>query len=255
MRPGSQVSAVVQSELNAALFALEGKIVSVAGGRAVVQPTPQRSFDDNSDPVSYPVVENVRLVSLVWDGNQSGISGRVKPGDECLLVALSHGDGEAPDHKTISNAIAFCGYSDVAKYPTPDSAGIRVFSGSAFIEWDGGSIKADTGQGATAYMVGNTIAMVAPGNLSVTAPMTTFNGNVTITGGLAQLGTSEGSPDATFGANVIIQGTSKAADHNSGGVSGRQHQHTGNGDGSPTSSPIATLAARIIRGLQNALKR
>lgn len=255
MRAGSQVSAIAQQELNSALFALEATIVSVSGGRAVVQPTPQRSFDDNTDPVSYSQVENVRLVSLVWDGNQSGISGRIKPGDECLLVALSHGDGEAPDHKTISNAVAICGYSDVAKYQTPDSAGIRVFSGSAFIEWDDGSIKADTGQGATAYLVGNAVTIEAPGNMTVTAPMTTFKGNVTISGSLAQLGTGEGGGDATFGANVIIQGTSKAADHNSGGVSGRQHQHTGNGSGNLTSSPIASLAARIMRGITNALKR
>jgi hypothetical protein len=93
------------------------------------------------EPIAYPAVENVRLVSLVWDSGKSGVSGRVSPGDECLLIALSHGDGDEPDHKTISSAIAICGFSDVASHQMPDKAGLRVFSGSAFVEWDDGSIK------------------------------------------------------------------------------------------------------------------
>lgn len=254
MRAGSQVSAIADQVLNSALFALEAKIVSVTGGRATVQPTPERSIADNDKPVKHSQVENVRLFSLVWDGNQSGISGRVKPGDECLLIALSHGDGESPDHKAFSNAVAICGFSDVAKYATPDSAGIRVFSGASFIEIDDGSIKADTGQGATAYLIGNTVAIEAPGNMTVTAPMTTFDGSVTINGGLTQLGTAEGDSNAKFGADVIIEGTSSAADHNSEGVSGKDHTHIGHGSGNQTDAPIATLAARLIQGIKNAFK-
>lgn len=98
---GSQVNAIVEQVLNSAIFALEAVIVSVGEGRATVRPTPKRSFGDNPEPVAYPVVENVRLISLVWDGGKSGIGGRVLPGDECLLIALSHGDGDEPDHKNL----------------------------------------------------------------------------------------------------------------------------------------------------------
>ncbi len=75
-------------------------IVSVYEGRATVRPTPKRLFGDNPDPaVAYPIVENARLLWLVRDGGKSGISGRVLPGDERLLIAPSHGDGDEPDHK------------------------------------------------------------------------------------------------------------------------------------------------------------
>ena len=122
MRTGSQVNAIVEQALNSAIFALEAVIVSVGEGRATVRPTPKRSFGDNPEPVAYSVVENVRLISLVWDGGKSGIGGRVLPGDECLLIALSHGDGDEPDHKTFSNAVALCGFSDKSIHQMPDSA-------------------------------------------------------------------------------------------------------------------------------------
>jgi hypothetical protein len=86
MRAGSQIQAIVEQALNSALFSLEATIVSVSGGRATVLPTPKRIFGDNSEPIAYPAVENVRLVSLVWDSGKSGVSGRVSPG---MNVSLS----------------------------------------------------------------------------------------------------------------------------------------------------------------------
>ncbi|HEE0093317.1 TPA: phage baseplate protein [Citrobacter braakii] len=236
MRTSSQLSAIISQELNAALFALEAKIVSVSGGRATVLPTATRTFGDNPEPIAYPEVENVRLVSLVWDGGKSGISGRVKPGDECLLIALSHGDGDEPDHKTLSSAVALCGFSDFASHKMPDSAGLRVFSGSAFIELDDGSIKGDTGQGATFEFTGNKMTANAPGGIDMTAPMTTINGNLTISGSISQ--GAGGGGNAKFGGDVEITGTSEAADHISGGKSFNDHKHQEQGDGKPTSPPL-----------------
>lgn len=235
MRAGSQIQAIVEQALNSALFSLEAKIVSVSGGRATVQPSPRRIFGDNLEPITYPVVENVRLVSLVWDSGKSGINGRVSPGDECLLIALSHGDGDEPDHKAISGAIAICGFSDVASHQMPDEAGLRVFSGSAFIEWDDGSIKGDTGQGATFEFTGNKMTVNATGGIEMTAPMTTINGNLTISGSISQ--GAKGGGNAEFGGNVTISGDSKAADHISDGKSGKSHKHRENGQGNLSDEP------------------
>ncbi|HEM8015171.1 TPA: phage baseplate protein [Enterobacter chengduensis] len=235
MRAASQIAAIVDQALNSALFALEAKIVSVSGGRATVRPTAKRTFGDNADPVAYAEVENVRLVSLVWDGGKSGISGRVKPGDDCLLIALSHGDDDEPDHKTLSSAVAICGFSDVASHKMPDGAGLRAFSGSAFIELDDGTIKGSTGKGATIELTGNKASINAPGGMEITAPMTTVKGNLTISGSISQ--GAGGGGNAEFGGNVKVTGNSEAADHISGGKSFNSHTHMEQGDGKPTSGP------------------
>lgn len=234
MRAASQITAIVEQALNSALFALEAKIISVSGGRATVKPTAKRAFGDNADPVSHSEVENVRLVSLVWDGGKSGVSGRVKPGDECLLIALSHGDDDEPDHKTISSAIAICGFSDVAAHQMPDSAGLRVFSGSAFVEWDDNHIKAATGGGAEIVMDGDKIYHTAPGGHDFTG-VARFRDDVTMDKGLKQ-GEASGAK-AEFGGDVKVKGTSEAADHLSDGISGKDHDHLEQGDGNPTSKP------------------
>ncbi|HEE9910231.1 TPA: phage baseplate protein [Citrobacter braakii] len=234
MRPASQITAIVEQILNSALFALEAKIISVKGGKATVKPTPKRAFPDNENAVSYAEVENVRLVSLVWDGGKSGVSGRVKPGDECLLIALSHGDDDEPDHKTLSSAVAICGFSDVAAHQMPDGAGLRAFSGSAFIEWDDNHIKAATGGGAEIVMDGDKINFIAPGGHDFTG-VARFRDDVTMDKGLKQ-GESSGAK-AEFGGDVDIAGISKAADHDSGGKSGKTHKHRENGQGNLTDEP------------------
>ncbi|MFC2783687.1 phage baseplate protein [Citrobacter freundii complex sp. 2024EL-00228] len=234
MRSGSQVTAIIEQALNSALFALEAVIVSAGDGRASVRPTPTRTFGDNPEPVAYPVVENVRLLSLVWDGGRSGVSGRVSPGDECLLIALSHGDGDEPDHKTFSNAVALCGFSDNAIHSSPDSPGIRVFSGSAFVEWDDNHIKAATGGGAEIVMDGDKIRYVAPGGHDFSGPAR-FRDNVQVDKALQQ--GAEGGAAASFGGDVSIKGKSEAADHVSGGKSGKDHTHLENGQGSQTNKP------------------
>ncbi|BBR58917.1 phage baseplate protein [Klebsiella sp. WP4-W18-ESBL-05] len=234
MRAASQITAIVDQALNSALFALEAKIVSVSGGRATVIPTAKRTFGDNADPVSYSEVENVRLVSLVWDGGASGVSGRVKPGDECLLIALSHGDGDEPDHKTLSSAVAFCGFSDFASHQMPDGAGIRVFSGSAFVELDDNTVKAASGGGAEITLSGDKISFVAPGGNDFTGK-TTFHDDVVMEQGLSQ--GADGGAKATFGGDVDVKGVSNASDHISDGKSGKAHTHLENGQGNQTNEP------------------
>lgn len=234
MRAASQINAIVDQALNSALFALEAKIVSVSGGRATVIPTAKRTFGDNADPLSYAEVENVRLVSLVWDGGTSGVSGRVVPGDECLLIAISHGDGDEPDHKTLSDAVAICGFSDFASNQMPDGVGLRVFSGSAFVEWDDNHVKAASGGGAEITLAGDKINFIAPGGHDFTGKAT-FHDDVTMEKGLSQ-GAGSGAK-ATFGGDMDVKGTSTASDHVSGGKSGKGHTHLENGQGNQTNEP------------------
>lgn len=209
MRTVSQVSAIVQGELASALFSLEAEIVSVSGGKAVVQPTARRIFGDNDEPYEYEAVSDVRLLSLVWNGGQSGISGDVKAGDSCLLIAISHADAQEPDHKTLSACAAITGFNDMAAHTMPDSVGIRIFHAAANITLDDNNITVDNGGGAKLVLNSGGITLDAPAGFTVNAN-TQINGNVDITG------------------------TSTAADHKSGGVSGKSHKHKENGDGGGT---------------------
>ncbi|NUL35074.1 phage baseplate protein [Kosakonia sacchari] len=236
MRTQTQVNAIADAVLNGAIFALEAVIVSVSGGRATVKPTPKRLFGENPDPVAYSAVENVRLMSLVWGGGKSGISGSVKAGDPCLLVALSHGDGDEPDHKTLANCVALTGFSDVSAHAMPDSTGVRVFSDSAFITLDDNSVGIDSGGGASITLTGDKISIKAPGGLTLDAPETTATRNMTIAGAISQ-GEGESGGNATFGGDVDITGTSTATDHISGGKSGGNHTHLGHGSGNQTDAP------------------
>lgn len=231
MRAVSQVSTIVNQEMASAIFTLEAKIVSVSGGKAVVKPTARRVFGDNDEPYEYEAISDVRLLSLVWNGGKSGISGEVKAGDDCLLIAISHTDEQEPDHKTLSACAAITGFSDIAAHTMPDSVGLRLFHAAAFITLDDDDITIDNGGGAKLVLNGNGITLDAPGGFTVNAD-TQINGNVGIAGNMSQTGGSGGGGGkATFSGDVDITGTSTAADHNSGGVSGKGHKHKENGDG------------------------
>lgn len=232
MRPVSQVSAIINQEMASAIFTLEATIVSVAGGKAVVKPTARRVFADNDEPFDYPEVSNVRLISLVWNGGKSGLSGGVKAGDECLLIAISHSDAEQPDHKTLSACCAITGFSDASAFPMPDAVGLRIFHNTASISMDD-NITIDNGNGARAVFDGGAIRFDAPEGFTFNGD-SQFNGNVGIAGGLQQTAGEGGASKASFAGDMEIAGTSKAADHLSGGVSGKGHRHKENGDGGGT---------------------
>ncbi|TRL55020.1 phage baseplate protein, partial [Citrobacter youngae] len=100
---------------------------------------------------------------------------------------------------------------------------------------DDGSIKGDTGQGATFAFTGNKMTVNAPGGIDMTAPMTTINGNLTISGSISQ--GAKGGGNAEFGGDVKVTGKSEAADHISGGKSGKDHTHISNGQGKDTNKP------------------
>lgn len=239
MRAVSQVAEIVNSELSGALFALEATIVSVSGGLATVQPTAKRVFPDNDESISYPPVSGVRLLSLVWNGGKSGVSGKVAAGDECLLIAISHGDGEQADHKMLSACCAFIGFNDKAAHPMPDSVGIRIFNNAANITLDDNNITVDDGGGAKLVFEAGRITMTAPDGFTVNGN-TQLNGDVGIAGNLEQTAGEEGeNRTAKLNSNLEITGTSTAADHVSGGISGKGHEHPNGNDGNPTGSPIA----------------
>ncbi|MBS3045996.1 phage baseplate protein [Enterobacter mori] len=240
MRAVSQVSTIVNQEMASAIFTLEAKIVSVSGGKAVVKPTARRVFGDNDEPYEYEAISDVRLLSLVWNGGKSGISGAVKAGDDCLLIAISHTDAQEPDHKTLSACAAITGFSDIAAHTMPDSVGLRLFHAAAFITLDDDDITIDNGGGAKIEMKGSAIDFTAPGGFTFNGK-SLFNDDVTIAAGMSQVAGSEGGVSkATFAGDVDITGTSTAADHNSGGISGKGHQHKENGDGGGiTDAPMA----------------
>lgn len=242
MRLVSQIASIANSELSGALFALEATIVSVAGGTATVQPTAKRIFPDNDEAISYPPVSGVRLLSLCWNGGKSGVSGEVKAGDECLLIAISHSDGEQPDHKMLSACCAFVGFNDKAEHTMPDSVGIRIFHSAANITLDDDNITVDNGAGAKLVFDSSGITLTAPGGYTVNAD-TTINGKTTINGLTTVNGETELNGDvdiagnlnqeggeggmASFGGDVNIEGVSISTDHLSGGgtVSGLSHEH------------------------------
>ena len=61
--------------------------------------------------------------------------------------------------------------------------------------------------------------------------MTTIEGYLTISGSISQ--GAGGGGDATFNGNVTVTGNSTAADHISGGISGKTHTHKDDGRGEP----------------------
>ncbi|HEY2452855.1 MAG TPA: phage baseplate protein [Scandinavium sp.] len=231
MRSGSQVAAIVNEELASAIFTLEATIVSVSGGKAVVQPTARRVFGDNDEPFEYEPISDVRLLSLVWNGGASGVSGEVKAGDGCLLIAISHSDAQEPDHKTLSACAAITGFSDLAAHPFPDNVGLRIFHAAAFITLDDNNITVDNGGGAKLVFNGGGITLDAPAGFTVNAN-TQINGNVGIAGDMTTTaGAGGGTGRAAFAGDIQVNGVSAAIDHNSGGISGIGHTHKENGDG------------------------
>lgn len=238
MRAVSQVSTIVNQEMSSAIFTLEAKIVSVSGGKAVVKPTARRVFGDNDEPYEYEAISDVRLLSLVWNGGKSGISGEVKTGDDCLLIAISHTDAQEPDHKTLSACAAITGFSDIAAHTMPDSVGLRLFHAAAFVTLDDDDITIDNGGGAKIEMKGAAIGFTAPGGFTFNGK-SLFNDDVTIAAGMSQVAGSEGGVSkATFSGDVEITGTSTAADHISGAISGMTHEHPNGDGGKPTGQPI-----------------
>jgi len=239
MRSVSQVSSIINQEMSSVIFALEARIISVSGGKAVVKPTARRPFGDNDEPYEYEAVSDVRLLTLVWNGGNSGVNGSVKPGDSCLLIAISHADAQEPDHKTLSACAAITGFSDMATHSMPDSVGLRLFHAAAFITLDDDDITIDNGGGARLVLNGDGITLDAPGGFTVNAN-TQVNGNLGIAGNMSQTGGEGGGGKASFAGDVDIAGTSTAADHNSGGISGKDHTHHENGDGGGiTDAPTA----------------
>lgn len=247
MRDVSQIRSMIQGETNSMLFALEAVIVSVKGGTATVKPTVKRWFDDNDEPTVYPAVEDVRLLSLVWNGGKTGVTGQVKAGDPCLLIALSHGDEDAQDHKTISRAVALCGFSDASEFPFPGNDALTLFNDVTYITLrdkeveigDGAgevlqmkqdSVSIVTHSGANALLQAGTIHLTAPAGATITAN-TQITGNLSVIGDISWTGTATGVPGTGGGGSLRV----KQAWVN--GIEHGTHGHDENGEGRVTDGP------------------
>ena len=75
---------------------------------------------------------------------------------------------------------------------------------------------------------GEEVKINAPSKMTVTSPETEFTGNVTIAG------TTTMQSDASVDGNIDITGISSAADHDSDGISGKEHIHA---HGTPNTGP------------------
>lgn len=217
---------MLAQETGAMLFALEAKIISVSGGKATVKPTVKRWFDDNDEPTEYPEVDDVRLLSLVWNEGKTGVTGKIKAGDPCLLIALSHGDEDAPDHKSLSNCVALCGFSDESIKPFPGDDPLTLFHDQAYITLRDSEIEVADGEGdvinmkkdnITATVVSKASAVLTAGSVRLTdgvgdvvtmnndniTAMTVSKASAVMTAGSILLTAPAG---ATIAANTTIAG-------------------------------------------------
>ena len=93
-----------------------------------------------------------------------------------------------------------------------------------------GNVTVVVDTNASITVEGNADINVA-GDTTVDCPTTTWTGNIILTGDLTQTGAYN------LAGNAVISGTSTAADHLSGSISGKGHVHTEKGDGADVSTP------------------
>lgn len=94
----------------------------------------------------------------------------------------------------------------------------------------GGELSASV-SGAVTVTSGATAYVESASGATVKAPTITLDGNVVVTGSLSQ--GAGGGANATFGGSITAQG-----DVVGEGISLKNHVHTEQGDGAPTSPPI-----------------
>jgi hypothetical protein len=154
----------------------------------------------------------------------------VKPGDECIVhfaeraidLWRTRGGVQPPGYwrmHSYSDAIAQCGLSSEPKV-------ISAFSTTDMV------IRNEANTVKVSLKSDNTIDLVSPVKVTVTAPEQVFNASSKI---------DFNTPQANFSGNVDIADTSTAGtDHISAGISGARHKHrilSGSSAPGPTDEP------------------
>ena len=215
------------SEIN---VSLPGKIVSYDAGtvRATVHPSiPKRLA--NGEVLNAPQIVNVPVMFPMTDinGAVAQVTLPVKVGDGCLLIfsqrSLEHwlsGSNDAPDDPRMFDlSDAFCVMGGNSRSPNADAENLCIKYGS-------GEIKiAPSGN----IMINSPDVRVTTDNFTVTAPTSTFNGNVIVNGGISTAGNS---------GSVSVSGSlTTTGDVMAAGVSLQSHKHKGDSGGT-TGAPL-----------------
>lgn len=212
--PVEALQELIRAQLLDVNTAIPATVVSYTNGLARVQPIPKKRFADG-DVLDYPIIPNVRVCWPSFNGGKAGIKGPVKAGDQCLLIFSQQAVDDSDDRRSFDLQDAYALMVDLGRAGASDSgnnADLTVFHGS-------GNIR---------ITEGGQITVNAPGNLIVNAPLSTFNGKVTIKQLLTYMGGMTGS--GSGGAAATIAGD---INHTSGTITslGKKidgtHTHTG----------------------------
>lgn len=222
--------------------AFPARIISFNAAKqtAEVQPQIQRLFkaEGQEEARSLPKIIN----APVWQPRAGGfaVTFPIKPGDDCLVVISErsldnwfiNGVEQQPNDKRLhhlSDAIVLVGMA-----PAPRALG--SYDSSRM------QMRNEAGDQAVSLAANGDIEIVSPTKITLTAPEVDINASTqhTITSPLvfmsADLDIANG---ISYGGNATGIGTSTAADHISGVVSGNSHVHGGvQSGGSNTGGPV-----------------
>lgn len=209
------------AEINVALPA---KIIAYDANqvRATVKPTiPKRLA--NGEALNAPQIVNVPVVFPMTDinGALAQVTLPVKSGDGCLLIFCQRslenwlsGNYDAPDDPRMFDlSDAFCMMGGNSRSPVADPVNLCIKYGE-------GSIKIEPSGN---IVIQSPDVAVTTDNFTVHAPISTFNGNVLVNGGISTAGDDGG---------VSVSGSIKATgDVQAGGISLQGHTHPGDSGG------------------------
>ncbi|HHF4558465.1 TPA: Gp138 family membrane-puncturing spike protein [Haemophilus influenzae] len=215
------------SEIN---VSLPGKIVSYDAEtvRATVQPSiPKRLA--NGEVLNAPQIVNVPVMFPMADinGAVAQVTLPVKVGDGCLLIFSQRslenwlsGSNDAPDDPRMFDlSDAFCVMGGNSRSPNADVENLCIKYGS-------GKIKIAPNGNIT---INSPDVRVTTDNFTVTATISTFNGNVIVNGGISTAGNS---------GSVSVSGSlTTTGDVMADGVSLQSHKHKGDSGGT-TGAPL-----------------
>ncbi|KGQ55028.1 phage baseplate protein [Gallibacterium anatis str. Avicor] len=209
------------SEINVALPA---KILAYDANtvRVTAQPTiPKRLA--NGEVLNAPQIVNIPVLFPMADinGSLAQITLPIKVGDGCVLIFSQRslenwlsGSQDAPDDPRMFDlSDAFCVLGGNSRSPVADPVNLCIKYGE-------GSIKIEPSGN---IVIQSPDVAITTDNFTVNAPISTFNGNVLVNGGISTEG-DDGS--------VSVSGTLKATgDVQAGGISLQGHTHPGDSGG------------------------
>lgn len=193
---------------------LEGRIVAYNKGKVDVKPIGTKNYTDG-DSMDFGVLYDLPLMWLAGDNGEAGVKIPVKIGDKCTIFFKQQpqADGDVQNTRRFSLADAHVLPGVAYEDAHPGNENVMMYYGNAFME-----ITPD-----------GVVNVNAPGGFNVTAPTSTFNGQVISKGLLTYQAGMAGSGGtgvtATINGKVVItDGTSTI-----GGKAFNTHFHINSG--------------------------